>query len=57
MNFIKDNREMAVVVLVIVGLFTMAASVGVGIRGSQAWVYSTLSFANSTHALIASFIK
>lgn len=57
MNFIKDNREMAVVALVIVGLFIMAAGVGVGVRGSRAWAYSTLSFANSTHALIASFIK
>ena len=57
MTFIKNNREMAVLTVVLIGLFVMAASIGSSVRGAQAWAYSTISPARSAHIVIASFIK
>lgn len=33
MNFLKTNREMIVLVVVITAMFGMAASIGLGMRG------------------------
>ena len=39
MNFIKNNREVVVLILVIVGVFVMASTIGYNFRGGNAWVF------------------
>ena len=57
MNFIKNNREMVVLTVAVIGLFVMAASIGASDRGGQAWAYSTLTLGSSVARFLASFIK
>jgi hypothetical protein len=39
MTFIKDNREIFVLSAVVIGLFVMAAAIGVNVRGGQPWAF------------------
>jgi hypothetical protein len=57
MTFIKNNREMIMLTVFLIGLFVMAASIGASVRGTQAWAYSIMSPVRSAHLLIASFLK
>ena len=40
MNFIRDNQERIVLLLIVLGMFGMAASVGIGYRGGKEWRYT-----------------
>jgi hypothetical protein len=39
MNLIKDNREIIVVSLVVLGLAIMAAAIGFNFRGGNPWSF------------------
>lgn len=39
MTFIKNNREIIVLTLVIVGMFVMAAAIGIDFRGGNPSLY------------------
>lgn len=39
MDFIKNNREMVVLTVIIIGLFAMATAIGYDFRGGNPWLF------------------
>lgn len=39
MEFVKDNREMLILSVVVIGLLVMASAIGYDYRGGQPWAY------------------
>lgn len=55
MKFVKNNREVIVLALVIAAVFVGVAGIAEGTRGGQAWLYNSVSL--NPVDLLASLLK
>lgn len=53
MNYLKNNREIIALVLIIAALFVGVAGISYSERGGQPWAYSGHSFIQTVQAAVS----
>jgi hypothetical protein len=53
MNYLKDNREIIALVLIIAAVFAGVCGVSHTVRGGQPWAYAGQSFIQTVQAAVA----